>query len=128
MKKLKLLLPVLFLLYAGGLNEAHGFSIARPVPSQLPGSSLQASDLVKLTFSEYASLTGKKESLWNRTQFKLLKMKVQHDLRKNGDFKLSEYAEGKHHMSTALKILLWTAAGLLFLILVIAVIYGKTER
>lgn len=127
MQKKTLLLPVVFFLFSFGINTGYTFSITRPANPERGLSSIMASEFIKLTFKQYASLTGKKENLWNKISFNVMRMQVRHDLSKTGDLKLIDYADNKH-MGTVLKVFIWTAGIVLFLLLLLIIIYGKTKR
>lgn len=101
MKKINLLLFTFFCIFAfSGVNMALGFSIIKPAANnEVPATSsaikyLKASEFVKLSAKEYSDLTGKKLNLFQRMSFKITKMKMKHDLKRNPDLKLTDYING----------------------------------
>ncbi|MDB5223478.1 MAG: hypothetical protein JWN83_2145 [Chitinophagaceae bacterium] len=101
MKKIKLLLLAVISIYAfSGVNMAYGFSVIKPVantelPSTLVSSKyLNASEFVKLSVKEFSDLTGKKLNFFQRMSFKVTKMRMKHDLKKNPGLKITDYIDG----------------------------------
>ncbi|MDQ6755748.1 MAG: hypothetical protein M3004_02325 [Bacteroidota bacterium] len=96
MKKIKLLLFVLFGMYAfAGVNMAYSFSINKPIANaELPSAvltNIKVSDFVKLSAKEFSELTGKKMNFFQKLSFKFTKMRMKQDLKKNPDLKLTDY-------------------------------------
>ncbi len=118
MKKIKLLLLTAFSIYAfSSVNMAYGFSIITPVdnaglPASLATSKyLKASEFVKLSVKEFNVLTGKKLNFLQRVSFKMTKMKMKHDLKKNPDLKITDYVDGD---GTTFRLdVLWLILGVL---------------
>lgn len=117
MKKIKLLLLAAFSIYAfSGVNIASGFSVIKPAVDPEPTSTsalkyLKASEFVKLSAKEFSDLTGKKLNIFQRMSFKLTKMKMKHDLKKNPDLKVTDYINGD---DTTFRIdALWLILGIL---------------
>ena len=108
-------------------NSAYSFSINKPKNSSELLKYDKGSEFVKLSFKQFATITGEKENLWNKISFNVMKMRIKHDLKKNPNSKLSDYNDPKHKMSTGLKITIWVAGILLLLVLVIAIIFGGTK-
>lgn len=132
MKKIKLLLLAAFSIYAfSGVNMAYGFSVIKPVTNaELPSSLaafkyLKASEFVKLSVKEFNDLTGKKLNFFQRLSFKITKMKMKHDLKKNPDLKITDYVDGN---GTFTIDILWLILGFLVGIGVIAGYLTKQEQ
>ena len=101
MKKIKLLLLAAFSIYAfSGASMAYGFSVIKPinnadVPASLTAFKyIKASEFVKLSVKDFNSLTGKNLNLFQRMAFKITKMKIKHDLKKNPDLQITNYING----------------------------------
>ena len=98
MKKIKLLLFIAFSLYAFScVNRAYGFSIIKPAeqPSSLEVFKyLKASEFVKLSVQDFNNLTGKKLNFFQRMSFRITKMKMKHDLKKNPELTITDYVDG----------------------------------
>jgi hypothetical protein len=100
-------------------NTVYSFSIVKPINSNL-SSYAKGSEFIKLSFRQFATLTGKKANLWNRLSFNLLKAKVKHDLRKNPNLLITEYSSVGKGMRTAG----WILYGALLLLLLLLIIMG----
>src|SRR5438128_7129507 len=101
MKKIKLHFLTAFSLYAfSGVNTAYGFSVNKPAENPDVSSTLaafkyvKASEFIKLSAKEYSDLTGKKLNFFQRLSFKVTKMKMKHDLKKNPGLKITDYING----------------------------------
>ncbi|MEO5782711.1 MAG: hypothetical protein ABIQ07_05535 [Ginsengibacter sp.] len=98
MKKIKLLLLTAFSMYAfSSINMAYCFSIIKPAeqPSSLEAFKyLKASEFVKLSVQDFNNLTVKKLNFFQRMSFKITKMKMKHDLKKNPGLKITDYVDG----------------------------------
>lgn len=118
MKRIKLLLFAIISIYAfSGVNMAFGFSIIKPVANNdVPASAsafkyLKASEFVKLSVKEFSELSGKKLNFFQRMSFKVTKMKMKHDLKRNPDLKITDYINGD---DTTFRIdALWLILGIL---------------
>jgi hypothetical protein len=113
MKKIKLLLLATFSIYAfAGVNMSYGFSIIKPAANE-PASALKyikASEFVKLSVKEFSDLSGKKLNMFQKFSFKITKMKMKHDLKKNPDLKVTDYFQD----GTTFRLdILWLILGIL---------------
>ncbi|MEP6952369.1 MAG: hypothetical protein ABI863_23960 [Ginsengibacter sp.] len=106
-------------------SVACSFSIARPIQYPEVVKYLKGSELIKLSFRQFATLTGEKENLWNNLSFTVMKMRIRHDLKKHPELTLSEYNKPKHKMGLGLKILIWVAGISLLFCLVILIIFSS---
>lgn len=125
MKKYTSLSIVLFFaLSFSAPNVSYSFSVPKLLKTSEALKYVKASEFVKLSFEQYAALTGKKQNLWNNLSFNALKMQVKHDLKKKPDLLLSDYTTGKtkHHLATIWWILIGLAALFLILWLVAALV------
>lgn len=122
MKKITILfLGFLLLLTVSGSN-AFSFSIAKSRSSELLKYE-KGSEFIKLSFKQFAKLTGKKDNVWNKLSFGIMKARIKYDLKTNPDLILSDYNKPKHKISPGLKALLWIVAGFIILYLLVLVIY-----
>lgn len=93
-------LVILFFVLAH-VNTSYGFSFIKPQPNNLnpsnnlSGKYIKASEFVKLSVQEFSTLTGKKLNLFQRLSFKIAKMRMKHDLKKNPDLKITDYLDKK---------------------------------
>lgn len=116
MKKIKLILLTAFSICAfAGTNIAYGFSVIKHVNDASPSAAafkyLKVSDFVKLSAKEFSDLTGKKMNFFERLSFKVTKMRMKHDLKKNPDLKITDYMKPN---STTFQIdILWLLLGVL---------------
>jgi hypothetical protein len=60
-------------------------------PNNLPVQYLKASEFVKLSVSEFSKLTGKNLNWFQRLSFRITKLRLKHDLKKNPDLKITDY-------------------------------------
>lgn len=123
MKKVTFILMGLFFIYTiAGTHNAFSFSIHKKVTTADALKYLKGSEFIKLSFKQFASLTGEKENLWNNISFNVTKMKIRHDLKKNPDLSLTDYTSNrsKHGLSVGL----WIVIGIVALILIIRIIAG----
>lgn len=116
MKKIKLFLLIAFSMYAlADTNTAYGFSISKPVANDASPSAtwkyINVSDFVKLSAKEFSDLTGKKMNFFERLSFKVTKMRMKHDLKKNPDLKITDYM--KPNTTTFQIDILWLLLGVL---------------
>ena len=100
MKKIKLLLLASFSVFAfSGMSTLYGFSVIKPavnteLPSLAASKYLKASEFIKLSPEEYAAITGKKLNFFQRMSFRVAKMRMKHDLKKNADLLITDYVDG----------------------------------
>lgn len=123
MKKVAFILIGLFFLCAiSNTNYAFSFSIIKPAISINTIKYLKGAEFIKLSFKQFASITGEKQNLWNNISFNVTKMKIRHDLKKNPDLSITDYTSNrsKHGLSVGL----WIAIGIVVLILIIRIIAG----
>jgi hypothetical protein len=126
MKKFKLLFFLFSLLVFSGISTGYGSAVIRPVENEVPASMaalkyLQASEFVKLSVSEYTKLTGKKLNFLQKLSFKVTKMKMKHDLKKNSSLKITDYIDGD---GTTFQIdILWLLLGLLLPVIGVLIAY-----
>lgn len=124
MKKITVWSSALILMFAiSGTNVAFSFAISKsPSPELLKYEN--GSEFIKLSVKQFAKLTGKKENIWNKLSFGVMKTTIKHDLKKNPDLRLSDYNKPKHKMSPGLKVLLWIVGVAILLYLLILAIYA----
>ncbi len=97
-------------------NISYGFSIFKPLPDKANTSDiltekyLKASEFIKLSARDFSALTGKKLTLFQRLSFKITKMQIRHDLKKNPELKITDYLN-KSQSSGSFN-LLWFLLGL----------------
>ena len=53
--------------------------------------TMKASDFIKLSVKDYSLITGKKLRLFEKVSFKIMKMKIKHDLKKNPNLLMTDY-------------------------------------
>jgi hypothetical protein len=96
--------------------NTYAFSISRPPSSNSATTlSLKASEFVKLNTNDYSRLTGKKMSFFDRISFRILKMRMKHDLRKNPDLVIADYLAPKSTKNNKFKLNgIWLIVGILF--------------
>lgn len=116
MKKIcnTLITVLLILLIVSYERISYASSIITPVsnkantPDNTELDYLKASKFVKLSFREFSRLTGKKLSLFQKLSFKLTKMRIRHDLKKNPDLKITDYLNSERKGNS-----LWFLLGLI---------------
>lgn len=123
MKKIPFILIGLFFICAmANTNKAYPFSITRPPTPHDLLNYLKGGEFIKLSYKQFAALTGEKVSLWNNLSFNIMKIKLRHDLKKNPDLSITDYnlKRARHGLSIAL----WVVIGVVALILIIRIIAG----
>lgn len=123
MKKVTFILVGLFFICTvAGTNNVFSFSINKTVTTPYALKYLKGSEFIKLSFKQFASLTGEKENLGNNLSFSIMKMRIRHDLKKNPNLSITDYNSNrsKHGLSVAL----WIIIGIVALILIIRIIAG----
>jgi hypothetical protein len=129
MKKINLLLVVIGIYFFAGANMAYGFSGVKPIGSPMALNYLQPDQFIKLSPKQFTALTGQKLNFFQRLSFKLTKMKLKHDLKKNPDLKLTDYINASGDGNTTFQIdILWLFLGFLVGIGVIAAYLTKQEK
>lgn len=105
----------------------YGFSVIKPaaeneIPPALAALQyVKVSDFVKLSAKEYSVITGKKLNFLQKLSFKVTKMKMKHDLKKNPALKLSDYVNGD---GTTFQVdILWMLLGLLLPVIGVLIAY-----
>ena len=117
MKKIKFLFLFTSLLAIAGLNNSYGFSI--PSRERYKAAKyLKISDFVNLSAKQFSELTGKKMNILEKLSFKIMKIKMKHDLKKNPNLTLKDYYDSgsKQHAGT------WILIGILITLLVLLLI------
>ena len=125
MKDLKLLfLPLLFITLSG-INKSYAIPAARPEPIPELIQNLKVSELVKLSAKQFAMLTGKKMGLLARLKFNFIKMKLRHDLKKDPNLLLKDYAKaGKKKLGTGWIILIIVGSVIFLSLLILLLAMG----
>ena len=131
MKKIKLLLLTVFSIFVfAGTNMTFAFSVIKPLANDESSSTawkyIRVSDFVKLSAKEFSTLTGKKMNFFDRLSFKVTKMRMKHDLKKNPDLKLTDYMAGGN--TTFQVDILWLVLGALFGLGVLFAYITKQEQ
>ena len=102
-------------------NTARSFSVARPLDNSAISRYAKGTEFIKLSFKQFATLTGQKENLWNKISFNLLKNKIKRDLKKDPNLNITKYGLGtQHHTST----LVWILYGILLFLAILLVAIG----
>ena len=122
MKKIKFFLLFSSLLAITSTNNCYGLSIHRPIQSPEkyePEKYLKISDLVNVSAKQLSELTGKKMNILEKLSFKIMKIKMKHDLKKNPNLRLKDYygSGSKKHLSVGG----WILAGILALVLLLLI-------
>lgn len=116
-----LLFGVIFTAVILQTNVAFSFSIKKAIPSPELVKYAKGSEFVKLSFKQFAMLTGQNENLWNRISFNIMKNKVKRDIRKDPNLNITRYySRPGHAISTAG----WILYGLLILLLILLIAMG----
>jgi hypothetical protein len=126
MKKVTLFfLGCIFFFAITGLNNTYAFSV-KPVSSSSLLQYQEAGDFVKLSFKEFASLTGEKENLWNKISFNVLQRKIKRDLKTNPGLSMSDYIfHPRHrHIST----MEWILYGILIFCALLLIVIGVAVK
>lgn len=110
-------------------NNSYAFSIISPeknISFYKDLKYLKASDFIQLSVKEFSDLTGRRINLWTKLSFKIMKLRMKHDLKKNPDLLITDYAPKKKNKG--LKILLWVLVGFTVLLLILTVLVGAALR
>jgi hypothetical protein len=100
----------------------------KPVdPSDQFYAGQKASVFLKFTASDYSLMTGKKMTLGQKLAFKVMKIKLKKELKKNPDLLLSDFYKQNKRMGTGWIILLAVISTLLLLLLLFAIAYGSQK-
>ena len=99
-KTIRLIMPLVMLMFLlAHLNTSFGFSLVKPkandiLPSEnLYGKYIYASEFVKLSVKEFSLLTGEKLNFIQRLSFRVAKLRMKHDLKKNPNLKITDYID-----------------------------------
>lgn len=126
MEKIRWILFGLFFIPAFTANSvAWSLSVNKPPSSELLKYT-KGSEFVKLSYSQFITLTGQKPNLWNKLSFTVIKMKVKHDLKKHPALELNNIFVPQK--SAVLKVLFWILIGLFALLGLFFIIYGFAPR
>lgn len=127
MERIRLILFGLFFIPAFTSNSvAYSLSKTKPVSSSGLLKYTKGSEFIKLSYKQFAALTGQKQNLWNKLSFNIIKMKVRHDLKKHPGRELNKIFTPQK--SAVLKILFWVLIGLFALIGLFFILYGFAPR
>src|SRR4051812_16261900 len=94
MKRIKFLSLFIILLATADTNNSYGASIYNSTPNPKRYEAvkyLKISELVNLSAKQFSELTGKKMNTWHKLSFKIMKIKMKHDLKKNSNLSLKDY-------------------------------------
>lgn len=112
MQKIILSFTAILILLVFSANPSYGFSFTKISPQKHTASAslaaMKVSDFTNLSVEEYSILSGTKLTIANRLSFKLLKLKMKHQLKKNPEITVENYFEAERGFSV-----LWFLAGLL---------------
>jgi len=99
-------------------------AIIKPIPTLHENlQNYKISELVKLSATQFASLTGKKMNLSERISFAILKLKMKHDLKKDPGITLKDYygQNNTKHWKRGWKRTLILIIGILFVLFILLV-------
>ena len=99
---------------------ALSFSVPRQLNSSGIARYAKGSEFIKLSFKQFATLTGQKENLWNRFQFTILKNKIKRDLRKDANLSVTSFLKPGRKIST----LEWILYGILLFLAILLIAMG----
>ena len=129
MKKIIILLLLNLVVFT--VNTSYGLSGHLSVKPSKPSLSLnfKADDFVKLSPKQYFELTGRKLNLFQKLSFKVLKLKMKHDLKKNPNLTLQDYEgdEAKKKLGTGWVILIVVGVLLLLVLLVVGASFSSAH-
>lgn len=93
----KILKPLVIVIFSTFLFYTNGFSfsIVKPAAIEKNVADFRASEFVKLSAKDYASLTGRKLNFFEKIYFKIVQKQVKRDLKKNPDLLMSQYLDNK---------------------------------
>ena len=130
MKRFSFFLPAIstcFLLLVVCLNA----NANMPVINE-PGNSIhsfdagmKAADLIKISAADFSLMTGKRMNAWQKISFKLMKVILRKELKKNPDLLMKDFYTENKKMATGWIILLAVLSTLLLLLLIFAIAHGK---
>jgi hypothetical protein len=128
MKKIKFLFLFISLLAVTGTNNSYGASIynSTPNPERYEAIKyLKISELVNLSAKQFSELTGKKMNTWDKLSFKIMKIKIKHDLKKNPNLTLKDYyGSSAKRLGTGWWILIGVGTLLLLLLVGFMIAYA----
>ncbi len=121
MKKITLI--ILCMISIAGINTAYSSAIIHPKgePTGFENlKTLRADKLILFSQKQFSELTGKKLNIFEKLSFKLLKLKMKHDLKKDPNLTLQDYygKAPKKRLGTGWIILITVTSVLLILFLV----------
>ena len=97
-----------------------------PVKSLSPvNAGIKAADLLQFTPADYSAMTGKKMNYWQKLSFKVMKIKLRKELKKNPDLLMNDFYKENKRIGTGWIILLAVLSTLLLLLLIFAIAYSK---
>lgn len=76
----------------------------------------KASEFVKLSAKDFSQLTGKRLNVFQRMSFKIVKLKMKHDLKKNPNLLITDYTKAPYHSDSRFSFL-WFILGVAGVIL-----------
>lgn len=114
MQRIKLFFISVIILLVFSSDLSYAFSFTKESPKQNVAASyfsaMKVMDFIYLSTEDYRMLTGKKMSISEKLSFRMLKMKMKHQLKKTPDFTVADYfkAQGEGGFK-----ILWFLAGLI---------------
>lgn len=127
MKKIKFLFLFISLLAITATNNSYSASIYNSTPNPERYEAIKyfkISELVNLSAKQFCQLTGKKMNTWHKLSFKLMKIKMKHDLKKTPNLMLKDYYGSAKRLGTGWWILIGVGALLLLLFVGFIIAYG----
>ncbi|MEO6583808.1 MAG: hypothetical protein ABIO05_05760 [Ferruginibacter sp.] len=130
MKKITFLLSLTSLFIITGHYQTFGFSIPKlptNTDSYEAAKPLGINSIINLSAKQFSELTGKKMNAWDKLSFRILKIKMKHDLKKNPDLTLKDYSgkDGKKRLGTGWWILIGVAGIFLLAVIIFLIAYGS---
>ncbi len=117
MRLIKLITTQVLLALLLQVNTSFASSVIVPVfpgsntTSRIPVNYFKASEFVKLSAKDFSQLTGKKLNVFQRLSFRLAKLKMKHDLKKNPDLLITDYTKGPYNNNKRFSFL-WFILGI----------------
>ena len=119
---------IILIFILSGFNVAFSSSISRS-PNTLEQLKYEkGAEFIKLSFKQFAILTGQKENLLNKFSFAVIKMRIKHGLKKHHDLTLRDYTNSKHRWPLGFRIFVWFVAAVIVIFLLVVLLIGLSAQ
>ena len=100
-------------------------ALPKTTPVKQSYAGVKASDILNFTAADFSLMTGKKMNAFQKISFKVMKIKLRKELKKNPDLLLNDFYKPNKKIGVGWIILITVLSTILLLFLIFAIAYSS---